>query len=148
MTVKQANYFPLGNLDSLITNTVNAYESILRKTVIKAKIDAVEKEYGIGNPYDPDLATVRNFFAASNLPAHVDFDNAQRMTKGLARMKLVSVANTLDILRTLGLTVAEPITSAQLTEVATHIDWSRVSGINASQVQTEITELKAIEDLK
>ncbi len=123
------------------------YERSIRQKKIKGIVNGSEKEYGFSTPYNSDLDTLRKLFSAGsavalNLTLKPEFSAAKETLKNL------SVANTVDLLKTMGLMVGEPIASADLSSSLNKVDWTKVSGVSKVDLDYEVAEYKKWEEIK
>ena len=123
------------------------YERSIRQKKTKGSVNGSEKEYGFSTPYNSDLDTLRKLFSAGsavalNLTLKPEFSEAKETLKNL------SVANTVDLLKTMGLAVVAPITSANLSSSLNQVDWTKVSGVSKVDLDYEVAEYKKWEEIK
>ena len=136
----------VGKNESLVQLYSSEYERTMRQRKVQVSVNGVLKELKFSSLYNPDLDILRKLFSPA-LVSSLGLNSAT-LTEAKERLKVISVANTMDILKSTGLTLTEPITSASLTTSVNGIDWSKVTGVTKYELVNEILELKKWEELK
>ena len=121
--------------------------SSIHQNKIEASFAGIQKTYLFSPVPNQDSDFFKQLFRPSLISLPVGAPHAEQLKSGLEKMKLLSVANTTEILQALGLVVAMPVTSAQLTVLLEQVDWTTVTGVTKTMLQNEISELKAWETL-
>lgn len=140
--------FDLGDLTPLIKNYVTAYEIETKKMTFDVTVNRVTKKYYFLDAYNSKVDNLKKIFSSDYLSwtARANFQNQLREAK--EKLQDNSVANTIEILKSLGLKPEAPITSVKLQALLNQADWSKVSGISAYNLNVEIDELKKWEAVK
>lgn len=140
--------FGLGNADTLIARYLAVYETSIHQTKVDATVAGIQKTYYFSPASNYGLEFIEKLFKPSVITSPVGLPHAELLKSGLEKMKQSSVANTIEILQTLGLVVTMPVTSVQLMALLEQVDWTRVTGVTKSMLQDEVYALKAWETLK
>ncbi len=142
-------FFSIGKIDQLFGRYMQAYESVIHKNAVQGSILGITKEYKFTDPYDANLDLLKKIFSKKLLPDTIALSSEKEIQNGIEKMKLISVANTIDLLKNLGLeNQILPVTSTKLTGLLDLVDFTKITGFIKYNFQREIEELKKIEELK
>ena len=143
-----ATYFSVGNSAFLIDTYMKSYESILRKTALTSTINNITKEYKFLEANDSNLEFLRKLFVSANKYRIGGYAYPNPIDEALKNAKLLSVSNTIEILQLAGLTIVQPVSSTSLSALLPQVDWAKISGVTKTNLESEIAELKKLEDIK
>lgn len=142
--------FYIGDINTLTKVYLTAYQKYLSKTLRTVVVNGVTYEYKIMNlysyPYVGDLS--RKLFSPSNATLFSTSSIISPLQEAIQKFKLLSVTNTLEILKLMQIQAPESLTSESLKASINQMDWQKINGITRYELEQELTELKKWEDNK
>lgn len=137
-----SRYIPLGDVDFLISLHSDVYASIIKNRTQKITVNGNEIEVPFAlNYYADELNKSRSLFKL----VIADSKAQTQLSEAKEKLKKMAVAKNLEVLKQFNI-VFDKIDSDTLKINLIRIDWTKVSGVSKTDLDSEIAELKKWEE--